>query len=106
MAPQWKPLFGGLGLVAAAVCMLPVANGLGAAPTAAAPIHQVNRAGKTDRLVAPLSIVAKRKSPVRTIRETPRVPETTKRELMDGCEPLFSPVAVPSAAHLAGRCIG
>jgi hypothetical protein len=54
-----------------------------------------------------VSADAKRKVPVRTIREMPREPEAAKNKRpMDGCEPLFSPVAVPAAAHLTGRCIG
>ena len=39
----------------------------------------------------------------------PRVRDTWeigKRQIMDGCEPMFSPVTVPSMAHLAGRCVG
>jgi len=24
---------------------------------------------------------------------------------MDGCDPMFSPVTVPSMAYLAGRCV-
>jgi hypothetical protein len=106
MALQWKHLFGGSLPVVAAICILPIASGFGAPPSAATPQHQVNRAGKSDRLVVPTSTVAKRKVPVRTIRERPPEPEAAKRKLMDGCEPLFSPAAVPSAAHLTGRCIG
>jgi hypothetical protein len=105
MAPRWKSLLGGVGMVAATIGILPVASGIGAAPQSA-PLHQVNRAGKADRLAAPASVAAKRKNPVRTIREAPSDPETAKRKLLEGCEPMFSPVAVPQAAHLAGRCIG
>ena len=28
-----------------------------------------------------------------------------KQKLPDGCEPAFSPVAVPSMAHITGRCV-
>ena len=104
MAPQCKHLLRGLGV--AAVCALPMASGFGAAPIAQPPVHQVNRALKSDRLVEPVSAVTKRKVPIQVIREVPPEPETAKRRLMDGCEPLFSPVSVPSAAHLTGRCIG
>ena len=46
-------------------------------------------------------------NPVQAPREPERVPERDEaRKLMDGCEPMFSPVTMPSMAHLAGRCIG
>ena len=105
----------GLGMVALTICMMPVASGFcfGAAPASQAPIHasqapihQVNRSLKGDRLVEPVSVVTKRKVPVQVIRELPPAPEAAKRMPMDGCEPLFSPVTMPSAAHLTGRCVG
>lgn len=106
MAPHCKYLLGGLGLVAATVCALPVASGFGAAPIAAAPTYQVNRTLKGDRLAAPASPVV-RTVPLDRLRQAPPAPEeTAKRTLLDGCEPLFSPVSVPSLAHLAGRCVG
>ena len=106
MAPQWTHLLSGLGVAALTVGALPMASGFGAAPIAQAPVHQVNRALKSDRLVEPVSVVTKRKVPIQVIRDLPPEPETAKRRLMDGCEPLFSPVTVPSAAHLTGRCVG
>lgn len=106
MTPRRKGLLGGLALVAATVGALLVASGFGAAPAAEPPGHHVNRSLKGDRLHVP-AVSAVPKNPVRTIREWPREPEqASKPKLMDGCEPLFSPVTVPSAAHLAGRCIG
>ena len=98
-----KHVFGGLALVAATICALPIASGFGAAPDETS-AYRVNRASKTDRLVVPVSVVAKRKVPVQRVKE--RDHEATKQKLMDGCEPMFSPVTVPSAAHISGRCVG
>ena len=110
MAPHCKYLLGGLGLIAATVCALPVASGFGAAPIAAAPTYQVNRTLKGDRLVVPVSVVAKRKVPVERLRPAPREPEETaernKRKMLDGCEPAFSTVVVPSMAYVPSRCVG
>jgi hypothetical protein len=97
-----KHFLGGMALVAAAVCAFPIANGFGAAPSETS-AYGVNRAAKSDRLVVPVSVVAKRKVPVQRVREPS---ESAKRKLMDGCEPMFSPVTVPSAAHISGRCVG
>jgi hypothetical protein len=105
MAPQWKHLIGGSLFVAATICILPIASGSGAPPSAA-PNHSVNRGGKSDRLIVAASRVAKRKSPVQTIEQPPKPATPARHRLLDGCEPLFSPVAVPQMAHLAGRCIG
>jgi hypothetical protein len=106
MAPQFKHLLGGFGLAALAICALPmVADSFGAVPEASA--FQINRAIKTDRVMLPILTVAKRKVPVETVREGPRAPEQTgKQKLLDGCEPAFSSVAVPSMAHIASRCVG
>ena len=114
MAPKLKHLLGGLGLATAAICILPVvADSFGAAVVESARSYQVNRAIKTDRLMAPNMTVAKRKVPVETLRPPVRESEDAKpgetpkkREALDGCEPLFSPVSVPTLAHLSGRCIG
>jgi hypothetical protein len=68
------------------------------------PAYGVNRAIKGDRLqVVPRSIV--RTAPSDVPRE-PVKPAPTARELPFGCEPSFSPVTVPSMAHIAGRCFG
>lgn len=50
------------------------------------------------------------KSPVRTVPNQPlrKAPEENAgkaKNVMDGCEPSFSPVTVPSMANVAGRCI-
>ena len=56
-------------------------------------------------MVSPHTIVVK-KAPVETAREINKNPEQTdKRRIMDGCDPMFSAVTVPSLAHVAGRCV-
>ena len=48
-----------------------------------------------------------KKAPTETARDTIKNPEPSdKRRIMDGCDPLFSPVTVPAMAHVAGRCVG
>ena len=114
LAPKLKHFIVGSGLAAVAICILPiVADSFGA--TQPAPAFQINRALKNDRLMVPNMTVAKRKAPVETARQTPdesrppvpRKPEdATKTKILDGCEPAFSSVTMPTLAHIAGRCIG
>jgi hypothetical protein len=93
-------------VVAALVCAFPVAQGISAVSPNPAPEFQVNRAAKGDILAAPRTTV--RKVPVQTIPNPARTirEQSDKRTLMDGCEPSFSPVTMPSMAHVAGRCVG
>ena len=81
---------------------------------AEAPAFQINRALKNDRLIVPNMTVVK-KAPVETVRQTPdksrppvpREPEdAAKTKILDGCEPAFSSVTMPTLAHIASRCIG
>jgi hypothetical protein len=48
-------------------------------------------------------------APVDAVRNSPwrEIPQGSmrKQKLPDGCEPSFSPVAVPSMAHITGRCV-
>ncbi|MGH6743170.1 MAG: hypothetical protein ACREDY_29790, partial [Bradyrhizobium sp.] len=82
-----------------AICALPlVADSFGAVRPA--PAFQINRALKSDRLLVPNMTVAKRRVPTETVRQNQRDPaEATKPKLLDGCEPAFSSVTVPSMAH-------
>ena len=49
---------------------------------------------------------AVKKAPTETARDTSRNPKpAAKRQIMDGCDPMFSPVTVPAMAHVAGRCV-
>ena len=93
-------------VVAALIFAFPVAQGIGAVSPNPAPAFKVNRAAKGDMFAAPRTTVRKVpvqtiKNPVRPIRE-----QSDKRPIMDGCESSFSPVTMPSMAHIAGRCVG
>jgi hypothetical protein len=109
MARKSSYLVGGLAIAVLMIGALPAAHGIAAQAIAAStkqPIVQVNRGSKGDRLAVSHSIAVK-KAPVEVMREPVRAREQTdKRKLMDGCDPLFSPVSVPSLAHLTGRCVG
>jgi hypothetical protein len=124
MTPKSNYLIGGLAVTAAMICALPLAQGIGAAtssdafaaeaavattvPARLQTIPHVNRAAKGDRIVVPVSISVKKNVPDQSSRHTPLAdPDPIERApLLDGCEPAFSPVTVPSMAHLASRCIG
>ena len=104
MAKKSSYLIGGLAIAAVMIGALPATQGIGASanePT----VLQVNRSAKGDRLVEPRTIAVK-KAPTETARETIKNPAPgEKPRIMDGCDPMFSPVTVPSMAHLAGRCV-
>jgi hypothetical protein len=93
-------LIGGLAMAGLMIVALPAAQGIGAS-TKERSVIDVNRGAKGDRLVAPRTIAVK-KAPAESAREE----QIGKGRIMDGCEPMFSPVTVPSMAHLAGRCVG
>jgi hypothetical protein len=104
MAAKSSYVIGGLAIAAVMIGALPAAQGIGASskefPT------QVNRTAKGDRLAAPHSIAVKQ-APTETARDVIKTPEPpAKRRIMDGCDPMFSPVTVPAMAHVAGRCVG
>ena len=105
MAKKSSYLIGGLAIAAVMIGALPATQGIGASANEPA-VLQVNRSAKGDRLIEPRTIAVK-KAPTETARETVKNPEQgDKPRLMDGCDPMFSPVTVPSMAHLAGRCVG
>jgi hypothetical protein len=108
MFPKSNLLISGLAVIAVMICALPAAKGIGAA-TKEIPDVQVNRAAKGDRMAEQRTI--SRKTPVQrepVATRGPLVPPepAVKQRIMDGCEPAFSPVTVPSMAHLASRCVG
>lgn len=105
MATNPHVLIGALAVTAAMVVALPVAKAIDAAMLLPAPSFKVNRATKGDLLTARRS--APKPLPAHLMRKPPADPNHQKRQqIMDGCDPLFSPVAVPSMAHVAGRCVG
>jgi hypothetical protein len=102
MAKKSSYLIGGLAIAAVMIGALPAAQGIGASSKEPA-VLQVNRSAKGDRM----RTLAVKKAPAETARETVKSPDKSdKPRIMDGCDPMFSPVVVPSMAHLAGRCIG
>ena len=105
MAKKSSYLIGGLAIAAVMIGALPATQGIGASANEPA-VLQVNRSAKGDRLIDPRTIAVK-KAPTETAREILKNPEqSAKPRIMDGCDPMFSPVTVPSMAHLAGRCVG
>ena len=105
MAKKSSYLIGGLAIAAVMIGALPATQGIGASANEPA-VVQVNRSAKGDRLVEPRTIAVK-KAPTETARDIIKSPEPKeKRRIMDGCDPMFSPVTVPALAHVAGRCLG
>ena len=105
MAKKSSYFIGGLAIAAVMIGALPAAQSI-AASAKEPPVLQVNRSAKGDRLVEPRTIAVK-KAPSETAREIIKNPEpSAKPRIMDGCDPMFSPVTVPSMAHIAGRCVG
>jgi len=88
------------------VVAFPVAQGLSAVSQSPIPVQQVNRATKGDLIAKPRNVI--HKVPLQTVKDPARPvrDQSDKRTLMDGCESSFSPVTVPSMAHIAGRCVG
>ena len=105
MSPRSSLVMSGLALAAIMIVALAPAKGTGAPPKSPPPITQVNRAAKGDRLVEQRTLAVK-KLPLPAPKPVVPTEQSDKRELMDGCESSFSPVTMPSMAHVAGRCIG
>ena len=108
MATNSHILIGPMVIMAAMIVALPVAKAIDAATLSPAPSVQVNRAAKSDKLasdqLAARRQPAKPQMPVQLIRKPSD--RKQKPQIMDGCDPLFSPVAVPQMAHVSGRCVG
>ena len=90
----------------ALVVAFPVAQGISAVSQSPIPVQQVNRAAKGDLVAKPRNVI--HKVPLQTVKDPARPvrDQSDKRLLMDGCESSFSPVTMPSMAHVAGRCVG
>lgn len=106
-----KYLLCGLMFGAALIAALPAIQGIDAAetqgPLTQLPVTHVNRAAKGDQLATYHAIAAKlKRSPLEVPAPPAPVEQNGKSRIMDGCEPSFSPVTMPSMAHIAGRCIG
>ena len=105
MAKKSTYLIGGLAIAVMTIGALPAAQGIGAT-LKETPTFLVDRGAKGDRLATP-GIIAVKKAPAETAGETTKTPDKAgKRKIMDGCDPMFSPVTTPAMAHVAGRCVG
>jgi len=109
MARTSSYVIGGLAVVAVMIGALPAAQGIDATSKEPA-VVRVDRSAKGDRLVRPHATTLKmKKAPAETetARDTLKNPKpAAKKQIMDGCDPMFSPVTVPAMAHVAGRCVG
>lgn len=103
MATNSRVFMGALAVTAAMVVALPVAKAIDTATLASAPSFKVNRAAKGDQLATRRP--TPKQLPVQFIRRQPTDPNQKER-ILDGCDPLFSPVTTPSMAHIPGRCVG
>lgn len=54
----------------------------------------VDRSRKSDRLVLPVTVIGKQ-------QQAPAMPD----KILDGCDPVFSPLSSGAKANLPGRCI-
>ena len=105
MATKSSIMIGGSAIAAMMIGALTAAQSIDAF-SKELPGVQVDRSAKGDRLAAPRTIAVK-KAPSETARELIKSPERGgKLRIMDGCDPMFSPVMVPAMAHIAGRCVG
>jgi hypothetical protein len=104
MAANSRTFMGALAITAATIVALPVAKAIDAATFTPAPSINVNRAAKGDQLTARRPVL--KQLPVQFDRKQQPADRNQKRQIMDGCDPLFSPVTTPSMAHVPGRCVG
>ena len=103
MATNSHVLMGALAMAAATIVALPVAKAIDAATLTPSPSIKVNRAAKGDQLA--VRRPAPKETPVQLMIRKP-TGSNEKRQILDGCDPLFSPVTMPSMAHVPGRCVG
>lgn len=66
-------------------------------------LQSVDRTHKSDRLVVPVTVAGKKpKKPVTTVKE--QAPAAAPVKILDGCDPVFSPLSTSAQANLPGRC--
>jgi hypothetical protein len=85
-------------VVPAAWLALPVDARTVAEPGTA--LQAVDRTRKSDRLTVPVTVVGKK--PATTLGKE-RAPMTPVK-ILDGCDPVFSPLSTSAQANLPGRC--
>ncbi|MCK9919109.1 hypothetical protein MXD81_59275 [Microbacteriaceae bacterium K1510] len=65
-------------------------------------VQTVDRSNKSDRLDIPLTVIDKKK-PATTVGKE-RAPAAPVK-ILDGCDPVFSPLSSSAQANLPGRCL-
>lgn len=66
-------------------------------------LQTVNRAGKSDRLVVPMTVIRK-KPDTSTVKEQPPVKPIMPVKILEGCDPVFSPLSSSAQLNAPGRC--
>jgi hypothetical protein len=70
-----------------------------------ATMQHVDRAHKADRLVVPVTVVGKTSvAPISAKEQQPAKPAKSPAKILDGCDPVFSPLSASAHANLPGRC--
>lgn len=68
-----------------------------------AALQSVNRTNKSDRLNVPVTIIGKKPAVPATTVGKEQAPVTPVK-ILDGCDPVFSPLSTSTQANLPGRC--
>lgn len=65
-------------------------------------VQTVDRSNKSDRLDLPLTVIDKKpaNTPATTVGK-----ERAPVKILDGCDPVFSPLSSSAQANLPGRCL-
>ncbi|AXK79371.1 hypothetical protein DW352_01875 [Pseudolabrys taiwanensis] len=66
-------------------------------------VQQVNRTHKADRLDIPVTVVAKKQPATTTVSK--EQPQVKPAKILEGCDPVFSPLSSSAQANLPGRCL-
>lgn len=64
-------------------------------------VQTVDRTNKSNRLKVPLTVIDKKPATIIGKERAPAVPA----KILDGCDPVFSPLSSSAQANLPGRCI-
>lgn len=92
-----------LGMIAPAAWLgLPVSARTFAEPGTA--FQSVNRSAKSDRLVVPVTVVRKKAPASAPAVDSQQQQPVTPVKILEGCDPVFSPLSSGARANLPGRC--
>lgn len=67
-------------------------------------LQSVNRGSKSDRLVVPVTVVGKSAGDKSPSVDSRQQPPATPVKILEGCDPVFSPLSSGARANLPGRC--